>query len=127
MATAENLKKSKKSSVTSKVEKLVEAKLKDNQVEDLEKISVVWSAMLDLETPMLPSQAAALLCVSDLVRATTLIDSEKHWIEASMLAIIGAHADQVTISKEDIGSLLDQDEEEPQNKIGFAGSSSNQH
>lgn len=127
MATAENLKKSKKSRVTSKVESLVESRLKDNQVEDLEKISTVWSAMLDLEMPMLPSQVAALLCVSDIIRATTLIDSEKHWIEASTLAIIGAHADQAMLSKEESTEPPKQEQDEQQNRIGFTGSSSNQH
>lgn len=116
------LKRPKKSPIVAATEKLVESRLRDNQVEDLEKISLVWSTMLELETPMLPSQAAALLCVSDIIRATTLVDAERHWVEAAVFAIMGAHADMPIVADETSAS----EPIESQNQIGFSASSSNQ-
>lgn len=119
------LKKPKKSPTVSEVERVVETRLEENQVEDLQKIGALWSVMLDLDTPMLPSQAAALLCVSDLVRATTLVDSEKHWIEAAVLAVIGAHADEASISGESSDDVRLVEPQEEHNQIGFVASSNN--
>jgi hypothetical protein len=119
------LKKSKKSTIISAAEKVVEKRLEENQVEDLQKIGALWSIMLELDTPMLPSQAAAMLCVSDLVRATTLIDSEKHWIEAAVFAIIGAHADETSMSNELSTDGLLVEVENEHHQIGFAATLNN--
>jgi hypothetical protein len=101
MSAISRLKKSKKSSVLSLAEESFHTRVQENQVEDLEKISVIWSAMLDLETPMLPSQAAALLSAAELVRATTLVDSEQYWVDAAVFAIIAAHSDESALSLQD--------------------------
>jgi len=126
MSNEPRLKKLKKSPVVAATEKIVDARLRDNQIEDLEKISLIWTTMLDLDSPILPSQAAALLCVSDLVRATTLVDSEKHWIEAAALAIAGAHSDRSTFSGGNTEEKEDIEGAEPSGQIGFVASSKNQ-
>lgn len=126
MSGSAGLKKPKKSPVAIAAEKLVGTRLEENQIEDFEKIGTIWATMLDLDTPMIPSQVAALLCVSDIVRATTLIDSKKHWIEAAVLAMVGAHADEALISVESSEEQRQEEQQSSQARIGFVASSSNQ-
>lgn len=99
MSAFSALKKQKKSHIVAEAEKVVDQRLAENSIDDLQRISAIWSSMLDLPEPMLPSQAAAMLAVSELVRATTLLDSQPHWINAAAHAMLGAHSDEASLDE----------------------------
>lgn len=123
MAQPNRVKKNTRSKVLSSVADEVEKRLQENQVEDLAKTAAVWSAMLDLETTMLPSQVAALLSVYSTIRATTLIEAEEHWKEAAVLSVAAAHADIVAVSaSKDQDMSQDIEAMPPSQGIGFAAS-----
>lgn len=92
------VKKQERSALVRPVEEKVEKLLRENQVEDLSKIAAVWAIMLDLDEPILPSLAAAMMSVADIVRATTLVDSTEHWQNAAVSAIIAIQADAAAFS-----------------------------
>jgi hypothetical protein len=127
VAQPSRVKKNTRSKVLSSVADEVEKRLEENQIEDLTKTAVVWSAMLDLETTMLPSQVAALLSVYSTVRATTLVEAEEHWKEAAVLSVAAAHADIIAISaSKDQDILQDTEAIAPSQGIGFAAGIGNQ-
>lgn len=127
MPQSRGLKKQSKSGVLSSVSDKVEKCLEDNQLEDLTRTAAVWSAMLDLESTMLPSQVAALLSVYSTIRATTLVDAEEHWTDAAVLSVAAAHADIAAISaSKELNIQQDTDLPDAPAKIGFASSISNQ-
>lgn len=91
------IKKQEKSALVKSVEEKVEKLIKENQIEDLGKIASIWAIMLDLEEPMLPSLAAAMMSVADIVRATTLVDAADHWQNAAVSAIMAMQADTMAL------------------------------
>jgi hypothetical protein len=104
---------------------LTTAKLEENYTADLARVGIMWSGILELDGPIPASEVAAMLSCVDLVRATTLIDSEKHWISAASHAAIAAYSDvnpEVALPDE---SDVEEDEK-PKNKIGFASANESQ-
>jgi hypothetical protein len=67
------------------VEQFVDNKLD----EDLQRVGIVWSGIIGLDYPISASTVAALLSSYDLVLATALIDSERHWARAAAFAVLG--------------------------------------
>ena len=119
------LKKQERSALVKPVEDKVQKLLQDNQVEDLAKIAAIWSMMLDLEDSMLPSLAAALLSIADIVRATTLVDSKEHWQNAAASAIIAIEVDAATFSSVQQSQSLQVEQPEQSAKVvGFAAQAS---
>lgn len=117
------VKKQERSALVRPVEEKVEKLLKENQVEDLSKIAAVWAIMLDLDEPILPSLAAAMMSVADIVRATTLVDSTEHWQNAAVSAIIAIQADAAAFSSVGQPAQAQIEAVEPAAKVvGFSAS-----
>jgi hypothetical protein len=120
------IKKKEKSALASPVEERVERLLSENQVEDLVKIGAIWALMLGLEEPILPSLAAGMMSVADIVKATTLVDSREHWQNAAVSAIIAIQADAATFARSDATPPVQIEQLEPPTKVvGFAASTDN--
>jgi hypothetical protein len=101
-------------------------KLEENYAIDLARVGVMWSGILELNGPIPASEVAAMLSCLDLVRATTLIDSEKHWVNAAAHAALAAYSeinDDANSGAENEDSKLDTD---PKNPIGFVSSGETQ-
>jgi hypothetical protein len=95
-------------------EDIVTQRMEERSTEELTRVGVVWSGILDLEDAIPPSEVAALLSAYDLVRATTLVDSEEYWTSAAAYAALGAY------SEPDAQVVYDMDlEQKPKNPIGF--------
>jgi len=95
------------------------SKIEENYTVDLARVGVMWSGILELNGPIPPSEVAAMLSCLDLVRATTLIDSEKHWVGAAAHAAIAAYSDAQDVP--DLGSEQDPEKEpHKENPIGFS-------
>lgn len=95
------------------------SKLEENYAVDLARVGIMWSGILELSGPIPPSEVAAMLSCLDLVRATTLIDAEQHWVGAAAHAAIAAYSDtQDDQHREE--DAADQVEEKDQNPIGFS-------
>jgi hypothetical protein len=96
------------------------SKLEENYAVDLARVGIMWSGILELNGPIPPSEVAAMLSCLDLVRATTLIDSEQHWAGAAAHAAIAAYSD----ANEEHGSEQEPANDEKQgsesNPIGFS-------
>lgn len=119
------VKKQERSALVRPVEEKVERLLKENQVEDLTKIAAIWAIMLDLDEPILPSLAAAMMSVADIVRATTLVDSTEHWQNAAVSAIIAIQADAAAFSLAGQPAQTQVEAVEPAAKVvGFSASTS---
>ena len=67
--------------------------IEDNQHVDLSRVGMVWAGILDLEGPIPASEVAAMLGAYDLVRATTMVDSRKHWVNVAAFAALADAAD----------------------------------
>lgn len=127
MSGSFGLKKRKKSHIVEETEKIVDQRMAENSIDDLQRLSVIWSSMLNLVEPMLPSQAAAMLAVSDLIRATTLVDSKEHWVNAAAHAMLGAHSDEGSTEDLEQEQLTPQAQDEKiPISVGFVGSLGNQ-
>lgn len=81
---------SKKRTVLKNAEKLLSEKLELNYGVDLARIGAMWSGILELDSPISPTEVAAMLSTVSLVRATTLVDAEEHWTMAATFAALGA-------------------------------------
>jgi hypothetical protein len=95
-------------------EDIVTQRMEERSTEELTRVGVVWSGILDLDDAIPPSEVAALLSAYDLVRATTLIDSEEYWTSAAAYAALGAYSEpdvQIVYSAEE--------KEKEKNPIGF--------
>lgn len=91
---------------------------------DLSRTGMAWAGILDLEKPVSPSEVAAMLSTYDIIRATTLVDSHDHWVNAVAFAVLADAADvseKLNASK-DIDML---DDDKLPNVIGFTASSKN--
>lgn len=102
-------------------EELVTQRIADNSVDELTRVGVVWSGILDLEDAIPPSEVAAMLSAYDLIRATNLVDSEEFWTSAAAYAALGAYSEPYARPR--AASAFDQDEEDTKEKstaIGFA-------
>jgi hypothetical protein len=93
--------------------------MEERSTEELTRVGVVWSGILDLDDAIPPSEVAALLSAYDLVRATTLVDSEEYWTSAAAYAALGAYSEpsQNVIYDAEV-------EEKDKNPIGFGARSS---
>jgi hypothetical protein len=60
------------------------------QSDDITRIGIVWAGILDLDDAIPPTTVAAMLSSSELVMATSTLDSEEHWIGAAAYAALGA-------------------------------------
>jgi len=120
------IKKKEKSALVLPVEERVERLLSENQIEDLAKIAAIWALMLGLEEPILPSLAAGMMSVADIIRATTLVDSKEHWQNAAVSAIIAIQADAAAFARCDATSSVQVEQIELATKVvGFAASTDN--
>jgi hypothetical protein len=88
--------------------------MEERSIEELTRVGVVWSGILDLEDAIAPSEVAALLSAYDLVRATTLVDSEEYWTSAAAYAALGAYSEPDAKDFYDVGPAQKQ-----KNPIGF--------
>lgn len=117
------IKRQEKNALIEPIERKVDQLLRENQVEDLSKIAAIWSLMLDLEEPMLPSLVAAMTSVADIIRATTLVDSKEHWQNAAVSAIIAIQADAAAFLRDDTPTHAQIETVDPAAKVvGFAAS-----
>lgn len=96
-------------------EDIVTQRMEERSNEELTRVGIVWSGILDLEDAIPPSEVAALLSAYDLVRATTLVDSEEYWTSAAAYAALGAYSEPKTATVYDIEL-----EEAKSNPIGFS-------
>lgn len=98
----------------------------DNRLdEDLQKVGIVWSGIIGLDYPISSSTVAALLSSYDLVLATTLIDSEKHWARAAAFAVLGNKSEPKETEEND-ESENSTTKASTDFKIGFGPSSQSQ-
>ena len=104
-------------------EDVVEAKKDDLYIEDLTRTGVVWAGLLELVEAIPPSAVAAMLCCHDLVRATSLVESEEHWISAAAYTALGALAEPAT---QDAEKAQKKEKQDPLPVIGFAASTKSQ-
>jgi hypothetical protein len=74
-------------------EDIVTQRVEENSYEELSRVGIVWSGLLDLEDAIPASEVAALLAAYDLVRATTLVDSEEYWTSAAAYSALGAYSE----------------------------------
>jgi hypothetical protein len=74
-------------------EDIVTQRVEENSYEELSRVGIVWSGILDLEDAIPASEVAALLAAYDLVRATTLVDSEEYWTSAAAYSALGAYSE----------------------------------
>lgn len=103
-------------------EDIVTQRMEERSTEELTRVGVVWSGILDLEDAIPPSEVAALLSAYDLVRATTLVDSEEYWTSAAAYAALGAYSEP---SSETVVAFYDVAlEDKEKNPIGFGPNSS---
>jgi hypothetical protein len=63
------------------------------QSDDITRIGVVWAGILDLDDVIPPTTVAAMLSASQLVMATSTLDSEAHWVGAAAYAAMGAYSE----------------------------------
>ena len=98
--------------------------IEDNQHVDLSRVGMVWAGILDLEGPIPASEVAAMLGAYDLVRATTMVDSRKHWVNVAAFAALADAAD-VTIGTEMSEKLEAIANDKSPTVIGFAPSGKN--
>lgn len=96
-------------------EDIVTQRMEERSTEELSRVGVVWSGILDLDDAIPPSEVAALLSAYDLVRATTLVDSEEFWTSAAAYAALGAYSEPSQNSIYD----AETEEEKEKNPIGF--------
>ncbi len=61
------------------------------QSDDITRIGVVWAGILDLDDVIPSTTVAAMLSASELVKATSTLDAEEHWIGAAAYAALGAY------------------------------------
>lgn len=113
--------KAPKSQVLADAQEAISELVKDNQHADLSRTGMVWAGILDLENPIPASEVAAMLSAYDLVRATTLVDSRKHWTNAAAFAALADAADQQSTDEKPEAII---DDKEP-TVIGFASSRNN--
>lgn len=99
-------------------EEIVTDKIADNSVEELTKIGIVWCGILDLDTAIPPSEVAAMLAASDLVRATHYVDSEQYWTSAAAYSALGAFSEPSGTSE--VSLFDDEERDDKQSPIGFA-------
>jgi hypothetical protein len=97
-------------------ESIVTQRMEERSTEELTRVGVVWSGILDLDDVIPPSEVAALLSAYDLVRATTLVDSEEYWTSAAAYAALGAYSEPDSQAIYDVES---EEEEKKKNPIGF--------
>ncbi len=64
---------------------------KTEQSDDITRIGVVWAGILDLDDVIPSTTVAAMLSASELVKATSTLDAEEHWIGAAAYAALGAY------------------------------------
>jgi hypothetical protein len=98
--------------------------IEDNQHVDLSRVGMVWAGILDLEGPIPASEVAAMLGAYDLVRATTMVDSRKHWVNVAAFAALADAAD-VTVGTEMSEKLEAIANDKSPTVIGFAPSGKN--
>jgi hypothetical protein len=84
----------KQKTLLQNAQEIVNQRLEENYASDLSRVGVMWAGILELETPIPASEVAAMLSCFDLIRATTLVDSEPHWTNAAVFAAI-AHSSDV--------------------------------
>lgn len=96
-------------------EDIVTQRMEERSTEELTRVGIVWSGILDLEDAIPPSEVAALLSAYDLVRATTLIDSEEYWTSAAAYAALGAYSEPPAVAEYEAV-----DEQKSRNPIGFS-------
>jgi hypothetical protein len=108
---------SKKKTLLRNAEDLLLEKVEQNYDVDLTRIGIVWSGILELDTPIPASEVAAMLSSVSLIRATTLVESEEHWTTAAAYAALG-HAAEVDLSPAEDDS--DVPDEKAINPIGFS-------
>jgi hypothetical protein len=104
------------------------SKLEENYAVDLARVGIMWSGILELSGPIPASEVAAMLSCLDLVRATTLIDSESHWTRAAAHAAIAAYSDssEAAVIEDDENQAQEKAAEIKDNPIGFSGSAETQ-
>jgi len=98
--------------------------IEDNQHVDLSRTGMVWAGILDLEGPIPASEVAAMLSAYDLVRATTMVDSRQHWVNAAAFAALADTADSSTRPSA-VESIEAVNVDKDSIVIGFAPSSKN--
>lgn len=110
------LKRKKRDPITAKIlrnaDEIVAAKLDDEIYDELSRLGVIWSGILDLDSPILPADVAAMLSSHELLKATRLVDSEPHWTAAASFSAIGSFCEPTDHS---IDPLIDdyEDDEVP--------------
>lgn len=68
--------------------------------DELSRVGVVWSGLLDLEDHIPPATVAAMLSCQELVLAVSTVDAKENWISAAAFAAMGAHSEEVTLASE---------------------------
>lgn len=68
--------------------------------EELSRVGIVWSGLLDLEDRIPPATVAAMLSCQELVLAVSTVDAKENWISAAAFAAMGAHSEEATLAGE---------------------------
>ena len=92
-----------------------------DQSDEITRIGIVWAGLLDLDDPIPSTTVAAMLSSSELVLATSTLDSEEHWIGAAVYAAMGAYSEEV--DGPDDGNITTYGKQ----PMGFAPSNPQQH
>jgi hypothetical protein len=100
-----------------KAEDLV-SKPEVEQSDDITRIGIVWAGILDLDNVLPPTTVAAMLAASELVMATSTVDSEEHWVGAAAYAALGAYNESEDTEMQDATGLPRETNKLP--KIGFS-------
>lgn len=95
-----------------------------NKHVDLSRTGMAWAGILDLEKPVSPSEVAAMLSTYDIIRATTMVDSHDHWVNAVAFAVLADAADASEKLDASKSIEVSNDDKLP-NAIGFTASSKN--
>lgn len=66
--------------------------------EELARVGVVWSGLLDLEDHIPPATVAAMLSCQELVLAVSTVDAQENWINAAAFAAMAAQSEEVTLT-----------------------------
>lgn len=98
-------------------EELAAQMIADNGVEELTRVGVVWSGILNLENPISASDVAAMMSAHDLIKATNFVDSEEYWVGAAAYAAMGAYGEPHIHSES--SPVFDQEDEGERTPIGF--------
>lgn len=96
-------------------QEVADSMVEDDIYDELFRVGAMWAGLLKLETPIAPSEVAAMLSTYELVRATRFIDSQQHWSNVASFAAIGSFCEPHEM--ENTGASLDVEKPLP---IGFS-------